>query len=231
MSTRRHPRSALFGLVALLIGVGACGDDPKGSTTPDFCDEYPRDSHCADLDTRCSDLCRDSASVDASCPNRSCDALCDPCDDRCHACQRCAERVEGPAMSDVHCDATAIGDDVHPDRWEVRWTTHEEHPSWLLSIWGENGEQLAPVLWTLPNDHAIDFETWTEFAAHQQNISPTMVTLLTPMAPQFEHLLVPGEHRISVDLESGGPPCWHWTPQQPEKPQHPYALRLRLIAV
>lgn len=231
MSARRHPQWPQAILFALLVCLNACGSEPSDTEDHTWCDENPCDPRCADLDLRCSDACQDSSSTSDECTDPHCDPLCDPCDDRCTACKRCTGRLRGPDLPEAQCDAVSIADDVHTNRWEIGWQTEAEHPSWLLSIWGENGAQLAPVTWHPPGEQPVDLETWTEFAAHQQNISPAMITLLTPIAPQFEHLLAPGEHRISVDLEGESAPCWQWTPQQPDDPGKPYVLRIRLVAV
>lgn len=219
-------------LIFSLLLFACAPDDPGGEPPADFCTEHPCDARCADLTFRCSDACADPDDLPEECIVPACDRLCDPCDASCDACHdTCSEHYAGPPIPPARCDATSMASEAHPHRWEISFETTAQDPSWVLSIWSDAQEQLVGVEWMLPSGRRLDLDTWAGVNAHQQNISPALMTLLTPMAPQHADLLEPGVHRITVDLEGGGQPCWQWTPQHPVQDALPYRLRLRLVAV
>lgn len=219
----------VFGILGLL----GCGPDAgEGPPTEALCEQYPCDPACADLAFRCSDACVDPADPPTWCIDPNCDALCDPCDADCQACHAtCEQRYQGPDLPAPHCDAISMATAEHPHRWELSFEADGADPSWVLSVWNDASEQLVAVRWELPSGRTLDFDTWAGVNAHQQNISPSLVTLLTPMAPQHQELLEAGVHRITVDLEGEGLPCWQWIPQHRVQEGLPYRLRLRIVAV
>lgn len=139
----------------------------------------------------------------------------------------------GPALPDVECTAELIaaGDETTPAQWNLFVEVDAQTPSWLLSVWDPNHQPLSALEWELPSGTVLDLGTWEQFRAHQEQISPTLVTMLQPMAPKYADLLEPGTHRISLASEGDDAPCWRWTPQLDVQEELPYRLRLDLIAV
>lgn len=216
-------RSLLLCTLCMLVFLSACNEGGRAPDEPSVnCEKHPCDEACVDPDN-----------PPAECVDSPCDSLCDPCDEDCNGCRdNCTQRVVGPVLQDRVCEATLV--ESRPNgttRWAVAFHPASDAPSWLFSLWGGTREQLVAVEWGLPDNSTVDLETWLLFNDHQQNISPSMVTLLTPIAPTHRDLLQPGEHTVIVDVEGAEPPCWRVTSQLPPQPDLPFRLRLRLVAV
>lgn len=218
-----HIRFLLFCALWVVLPLTACNEhaDPP-EDMPTFCEQNP-----------CDEACVEPNNPPTECMDPQCDALCDPCAADCTACLgTCSERFVGPALEAQHCEATLIEDGSDgTTRWEIAFRPASDAPSWLFSLWAGADRQLVAVEWKLPDSSTIDLETWLLFNDHQQNISPSMVSLLSPIAPAYQDLVQAGEHTIVVDVEGSETPCWRVTAQLPPQSDLPYRLRVRLVAV
>lgn len=216
-------RALFLGVLAMFVPLSACNEGAEVPEDPArYCEENP-----------CDPACIDPADPPPECMDSDCDALCDPCAADCNACKAsCTQRFIGPELADAVCSATLV--ESRPDgsaRWEIVFQPEDDAPSWLFALWGETHEQLVAVEWRLPDHTVLDLDTWLLFNDHQQNIQPSVVTLLNPMAPAYQDLLQAGEHTVIVDLEGAETPCWRVTSQLPVQEGLPFRLRLRLVAV
>ena len=214
------PRPATWSLLAALTLGAGCADDPPPERPPiqtPPCEADP-----------CSDTCIDARGSSDGC---ECDPLCDPCSSSCTPCEGVCTAYNGRAIRGLECDAMFVEETEHGTaRWSLEFDVDERWPSWLLSVLTEEEMDLVGVTLPLPNGDVLDLASYDNLNVHQQQVSPTVLTLLMPSSPRFRPNLQSGRHVLTVATELGEVPCFRLAGQEASLPPEPY-LWVRVLGV
>lgn len=213
-----HP--ALWSLLATLSLGAGCAEAPPQEPPP------VEPSPC-ETDT-CSEACIDERGSRDGC---DCDPLCDPCSPTCTPCEGICTAYSGRMIREPDCGATFIEETAHGTaRWSLEFDVDGQWPSWLISVLTEEEMDLVGVTLTLPNGEVLDLDSYDNFNVHQQQVSPSVLTLLMPSSPRFLENLQSGRHLLTVDTEIGESPCFRLAGQESALPPEPY-LWVRVLGV